>query len=196
MTYTTNMPLVGQNINVTQPLIEGNFNYLATFAAGDHTPFNSTPIGTHQAIHLEQQGGVFPGADPLTSSSEIAFYNKLDNLTPTQFNRLWIRLPSNGAVLQWTGNVINAQNTGVGVNCGETMILGGIVVKYGNVPVSSSGTTFTWTSIGLSNFPNNCYGVSLTPTAATTSSAASGTTTNFTAKVGSSTNCFFIAFGN
>ena len=195
MTYTPNVPLVGQNINTTQPIINANFTAINTWVLANHTGFNLGNLGTHQAIQMEQQGSVYPGTDPTTSSSQIGFYNKLDNLS-IQINRLWIREPSNGAVRQLTGNVINEQATGIGTLAGETMILGGLVVKYGTIPVSSSSTTTNWTAIGLTNFPNTFIGITATPINATTSLKASGTTTNFLINVGSSCNVFFIAIGN
>jgi hypothetical protein len=196
MTYTTNMPLVGQNINVTQPLIEANFNYLNTYLGVDHTQLNGTPIGTHQAIHLERQGTVFPGIDPTTTSSELGFYARND---AANVLRMFMREPSSGTVQQISGNVISPTLTPFAF---ELPLFGGLILKGAITPViTSSGppTTFTYASLGLSNFPNRTLNVQMTPTNqnGNVATVSAVTASQITAKANNSSGLFyFIAIGN
>lgn len=190
MTYTTNMPLVSQNINTTQPLVEGNFNYLNTYLGIDHTPLNGSPIGTHQAIHLELQAG-----NPVTTSSELGFFAKLDGASVL---RMFMREPSSGTVQQISGNVISPTATPFAF---ETPLFGGLIIKGAITPSissSGSGTTFTYASLGLSNFPNRTLNVQMTATNVTGNSATASATTasQITAKSTSNGLFYFIAIGN
>jgi hypothetical protein len=195
--FTVNIPLGTDLISSSQPLIEGNFNALYAWSSVDHTVLNGTvlpsqPQGTHQAIRFEQQAG-----DPVTSSSQLGFYNKLD---VNNINQLWLRLISSGAVLQVTGPVSILGALGPPTTYGgQTMILGGIIVKWGNAVVASAKTiTFPVA------FPNNCFGVviSINNTGAATQTIVTDgypSNTAFLARLnpsGTPLNCFWIALGN
>lgn len=189
--YTVNIPLVGQNINVTQQPINDNFTELFNFLGIDHVALNAANSGNHKAIHFEQV------TDPSTTTSEVSLYNKLDTLS---INRLFLREPNNGTIQQFTGQVTKAGAIGPPPTwSGQTMILGGIIVQWGNTSVAPGGTTINFTS----TFPNACYGVviSFNDNAVQTTDrvvAKSPSTSNFFAQVNASTNrnCFWIALGN
>lgn len=198
-TYTTNMPMVGQDISVTQPLIEANFNVINSWVNQDHTPLNGLPgetPGTHQVIHSEEVD-----SDPVTTSSQLAFYNKLD---VDSINRYFMREPNSGAVRQLTGLVTIAGSAFSGSTppsyVAQTMILGGIMVMCGNAVVSTAGTAITFPNGG---FETNCFGVviSVNQNGAATQSIVTDsfpTLTGFTARINGpgSVNCFWIALGN
>ena len=196
-TFTPNMPLVNQDISVTQPLIEANFNSLFSWSGVDHTPLNGTTTyptqGTHQAIRFEQQSG-----DPVTSSSQIGFYNKLD---VNSINQLFMRLPGSSTVQQVTGPVSITGAIGPPPTwIGRTMLLGGITLFWGNALIGSA-TTVTFPFGG---FATNCFGVLVTinNTSAPTQSIQTDSfpsKVNFTARINGPTlplNCFWMAIGN
>jgi hypothetical protein len=196
-TFTQNIPLSTDLISVSQSVIQANFNQLYSWSSVDHTVLNGTVLpsqsqGTHQAIHFEQQSG-----DPTTTSSQLSLYNKLD---ANSINQLWLRLVNSGAILQLTGPT---NITGVlgppPTFSGQTMILGGIIVKWGNNTVGSA-TTIAFPV----KFPNSCFGVliSINNTGAATQTVVTDgfpTATNFLARLNPSStplNCFWIALGN
>lgn len=195
-TFTVNIPLGTDLLSSSQPLIEGNFNSLFAWSSVDHTPLNGTITypqqGTHQAIRFEQQAG-----DPVTSASQLGFYNKLD---VNNINQLWLRLISSGAVLQVTGPVSILGALGPPPTYGgQTMILGGIIVKWGNAIVASA-TTITFPV----QFPTACFGVvvSINNTGAATQTVNTDgfpAQDKFVARLnpsGTPLNCFWIALGN
>lgn len=196
MTYTVNIPQASQLISVTQPLIQANFNSLDTFLRVDHVALNAVNQGSHQAIHLTQQGGVFPGTDPTTTASELGFYARMDS---SNVLRLFMREPSSGTVRQISGNVISPTLTPFAF---ETPLFGGLIIKGSITPIiinSGAGTTFTYASVGLSNFPNRTLNVQMTATNVTgnTASVSAVSASQITAKSNVSNGLFyFIAIGN
>lgn len=72
--------------------------------------------------------------------------------------------------------------------------IGALIVKYGSCVSAPAGTATAFPTA----FPNNCYGVTLTPQSFnTTVSALSVTKTGFTAEsTATGTTCFYVAYGD
>jgi hypothetical protein len=122
-TYIPNVPQGNQQINNTQPPIEGNFQDIAELLAINHIPFNTTDtFGRHSIVDYVNQG-----VDPSTSSTEMALYSKSVTNDPN-LAELFYRYPSNGSVVQLTGvNTTSTPTGGSGAASGGTFYQSGSI---------------------------------------------------------------------
>jgi hypothetical protein len=72
MAYTNNMPLVNQQIATTQPLIEGNFNFLQTGLGLEHN-FNTFGTG-NDMYHLKASMPNLAGPETLPVGTNGMYY--------------------------------------------------------------------------------------------------------------------------
>lgn len=111
--YTPDVPQAQQQINNTQQPINYNFQDIATLLGINHVAFNTVDtFGTHNTVSYIQQT-----SDPSTTSTEMALYSKAVTSDPNILE-MFYRYPSNGNIVQLTGNQYNTQdvtiNTGGG----------------------------------------------------------------------------------
>lgn len=108
--YVPDVPQGSQQINNTQPPIQGNFDYIYQLMAINHINFNTPDIfGNHAVINFVEQSN-----DPSTGNTDIALYSKKS--TSENGIELFYRYPNNGTINQLTG--LNS-NSGVSGTEGE-----------------------------------------------------------------------------
>lgn len=140
--------------------------------------------------------GAAPGADAPQVDDGIAVYSKDDS--DTGFPELFTR-HEDSTVTQITKGPANIAPIGFTSN-GETSIYGGLLLKYGVTATLSgnSTTTQTFTSVGLTAFPNNIFTVIVNPIASdATFNVKAITTTSFGIENSSGSRAYnWIAIGN
>lgn len=165
MTFTSNIPAVGQSLGSSRPQVVNNFTNYFNALSQDHVQPNGSggiAQGKHNKSTYPEQT-----VDPVTIANEIALYSKQAGSVA----QLFMRRESSGTVIQMSnGDPIIAAN-------GETFIPGGFVLKW--FTTTGTGSPITFTSLGLTDFPNNAFaavsspktgGVSATIVAITTTS--------------------------
>ncbi len=125
MSFTPNIPQVGQSLGNSRTQILNNFSTLRAAINRNHVDVNLTDVGKHTYVDFQAQG-----SDPGTLANEICLYNKVSSAVA----RLFLRLPSNGAIFQVTGNApLSATN-------GKTYLPGGLLLQWGASSVPTGGT--------------------------------------------------------
>ncbi len=187
MTFTPNIPTTGQSLGVTKNPINGNFTAINTTISQDHVAMNDANQGKHQWSTYVNQA-----SPPTTASNETLVYSKTINGA----TRTVIRQAGGTTDRQIDGPVVINNTTPF---AGESMILGGIILKWGVVTVGTGSTSFTYAGLGLSNFLTQCFGVHLTRNGGNTGASVTVSTFNnngFTANSSTSQTYFFTAIGN
>jgi hypothetical protein len=184
MTYTSNVPLSGQTLGATRPLIETNFQQIATVMAVNHEAFNASGEGKHKFVQLTHQG-----SDPATAASEVVLYNKL-GAGPAEQD-LFMRAQSSSDIYQLT-RVDNtnfakfATSTG-GNSSGWTFLPGGMLLQYGSGSATPVSSNITFPKA----FTNAPYSVTIGQKGSNQTNVPSVTTTNFSVITPSGTSNFY-----
>lgn len=139
------VPLSGQTLGVTQPLIRNNFSTIDTAFTVDHVSYGTSGQGKHNQVTFPQQS-----SEPSFSSSEIGLYNFL-----VTANELYVKKGSNDGV-PFTKSTKQAFSGG---GVGETYLPSGIILKWGKQTAGANQLTTVTYSTG---FPNNIIGIQLT----------------------------------
>lgn len=192
MAYTNNVPQSNQRIKDTQSPIQQNFVEIQNLITVNHGDFGAADAGKHKFIQFPQQASASS-----TAAQEMAMYAK--NSTLTSQTELYIRRPSNGTEIEFTGALANTN--------GWTRLPSGILLKWGSqsytLPQTAGSKTITFpTGATIPAFSVAPYQVLLTMSgsiAGTDSNAyayfISATTTTFTIglwpRTGSSFNSTF-----
>lgn len=161
--YTSDIPLATNKPSVDQPNMKINTNSIRDIIGTDHLTFaTATGIltdGYHTVIHQVQQSG-----DPAPIANVNQIYSK--SYTPdwsagASPDTQLFNMTGSGSVSQLTGNRAIAN--------GGWCWLGGILKIWGIVSLSagagaqSGSVTFKSVSGNTIPFPNNIFGVQLTP---------------------------------
>ena len=105
MSFNPNIPVITDPIVQSSSQIRANFQVINNAFADNHVGLTQDTnfAGMHNNLTMQ------PSADPLTSATQIAIYNKLDsNLIP----QLFFRASANGNIIQMTGpNLKTGQDT-------------------------------------------------------------------------------------
>lgn len=167
MVYTSNVPLANQTIAETQPIINQNFQDIATYVAVNHEAFNGANQGKHKFIQSVSQAG-----DPTTSGTEGGIYTKTANsrvnphykfqsgtgagtwdgvVCPLLPVKAFARFPVGGSAMAPTGSFNVASVVGSGGVYTVTLTnpmanTDYVVIAVGKAPVSGNGQ-FTGVSI-------------------------------------------------
>ena len=128
ITYNPGVPLPGQSIADTQPLINQNFVGIKAWTAIDHEEFSSVDAGKHKKVTLIAQSpapsftgtelGVYNFVNPTTTKNEIYVTKFINNsLTPVPITASSISntSPSNGANVETyfpSGMLLQSKSTG------------------------------------------------------------------------------------
>lgn len=149
--YTPDVPQGTQQINNTQQPINYNFQDISQFIDVNHTPFNTADtFGTHTVVDYFTQSTI-----PTTLSTEIALYAYNPTASTPQ---LYYTYQNNGTTIQLTGSTTQtASSTGSGGGqvynssfagyAGWQYISGGLLMKWGQVAISTTYTGGTQTTI-------------------------------------------------
>lgn len=101
---------------------------------------------------IDRTGAAIVPTDPAAISTSYILYSKQDS----GGNKELFGISPAGNILQLTKGAASA-----GAN-GETCLPGGILIKWGSATKTGSSTV-TFASVGLTNFPNNCFAVLAQP---------------------------------
>jgi hypothetical protein len=156
--YTSNIPQPGQSRAETQAPIEQNFQSINNFVNVNHVGFtNDTDYGKHNFT-------VFPvqSVAPTTNSTEMALYCAAS--TGPFGVDLWLRYPSDGMIVQFTGTSSGASANGFAY-LSETVFMKwghatGINPSSANVIVFPTGggiPAFTATPLSIYFCPSATY---------------------------------------
>ena len=196
--FDPNKPQDTDFLSVSQLDLQSNFFQMNSIFNDNHYKFNfiedskpydfadSTDRGKHRNVVFKELS-----SDPSTAAGEIAQYAKSINSNVEWFTRL----ENDGQIVQMTGPFIQSAN-------GETVIPGGIHLKWGTINLDSSSKTVNFSSLSLNNFPNNAYQAIATYAVSTNTNfnvaVTSISTTSITLARNTSinTNVQFIAVGN
>lgn len=184
--FTPNIPATGQSLGNSRDKVRDNFTALRNQVAVNHSDILQSSSGKHTFIQY-----VVQGSDPATSANEIARYTKLVSGVAREF----LRLPSNGTVIQVSGNApVSSTN-------GYTYLPGGLLLQWGTATAIPTGGNKTVVfPVAFSATPHN---ISVTGIRSNNGgdgifvSSGSVTTTQFVMRNGSSsiTTAYWMAIG-
>jgi len=123
------LPNSGQSLGQTRQQIKDNMDLLRSTIGNNHIDVNDAGAGDHKYCLFASQG-----SDPTTVAATppgpiIALFNK----SVTGVNRLYIRQPADGTVIQMTGIDPSATATG------HTFLPGGLLLQWGFVNGAHGG---------------------------------------------------------
>src|SRR5271154_5588484 len=140
-TYTTNIPVAGNDPSVDQPNMTTNTNSIASILDEDMIGFGNANGGYHSKITYVDQTGSLPSG---VSGTDILY-----SAVPSGgILELFLQRATGSAIQMTTGNVT------VGTP-GQTFLPGGIILKWGSVSVLPSGSAMV--TFGTA-YPNACWG--------------------------------------
>lgn len=191
------VPIPGQNLNQSRPLINGNFAVLNTAFSIDHVTYNSAGQGKHNKVTLPVQDPA-----PTFSAGDDGFYSLAYNNGTTTRNEVFIHrqtfagtadIPSTASIL----SQIAASNN----MSGWTYLPSGILIKWrGATTVAAGANVVVTIPSGGNNGPafNALFWVGVTPASLITNyflNGPSGTNAfQFTSTSGG--NIFYVAIGS
>lgn len=153
MSYTPNVPVSGQSLGNSRPIINQNFQTIQTVFDINHVDFNVSGAGKHNLIQIPTAQSASPG----TIAGEIALYSKNVSGVPQLFFQKQ-NIAAAGADIQMTTNV-----DPVALEGGTSFLPGGLILQWGKAANGGAGTTI----VGFNSaFPNNVFNVSVTPISA------------------------------
>jgi hypothetical protein len=205
MSFTSNIPAVGQSLGSSRTQVLNNFASLRTTISNgtlpNHIDVNNTGAGKHIFLQMPVQS---PSAANLTLAGEFGVISKTANgNSELFFNRDGSNTTGTPNYYQLTaGTPVALQSTPQG-NKGSSFLPGGVIVNYGQYTTGGDGVAITF----LTPFPTACFGVVLTIISGSqpivgvyvVSGGSSPTTTQFiTGRTTGSTNAaiFWYAIGN
>lgn len=137
MSYTNNIPTVGQSLGASRPLILNNFNLIQTAFAVDHVDFNLSPLGYHKVIHFNTNSGN-PAVVPLVGQ----LYTK----TVSGDQQLFFKTGSNGV----------SQLTGASASTNGYQFLGSVLMQWGQASKATGGVVTFPLAFGSGPFSVQC----------------------------------------
>jgi len=147
ISYNLGIPASGNNPSTDQPNMKTNNDNIATYVAVDHVGFNASAgatSGHHLQVTFDSNNVPTPPVAP-----------------PVLFTNTVAALPQ---LFFYSGDATHSSTQYVNGTTGSTFLLGGMILKWGQVPAVSNGGTVNFTSA----FPNNCYSVVVTLNIAST----------------------------
>lgn len=193
MTYTANVPVTGQSLGSSRPIINTNFGLIQSVFDANHQDFNKTNPGFHTFVDMLAQS-----SDAAPPTGCIAHYCKLDSNSISQW---YFQRENSGAVIQMS----SGPSTKAGAypsTTGQTFLPGGLQLKWGYGTVGAGATNalnFTMAPLSLSAFSTaglTGMVVSQTQNAVLSVTGLTTTTISITAGTGQGASFMFWAIGN
>lgn len=134
MSFNPNIPTVNDQILVSYQQLRANFQQINSSFSSNHVGLTQdvSVSGMHKVLTTQPQN-----ADPATSSTEVALYNKLVTGIPQLFYR-----PANSATpIQLTYSSLKADSSA----SQYSFIAGPFIIYGGNIENVSTGQTITLT---------------------------------------------------
>lgn len=149
MSYTANVPVSGQSLGNSRPIINQNFQTIDTAFTVNHKNFNNAQAGKHELVQLPTAQAASPG----TAAGEIALYSKDVAGVPQLFFQKE-SVAAAGADIQMTVDVVpTAAENGV------TFLPGGMILQWGKVATGSVSEIYGFNI----TFPNNVFNIQVCP---------------------------------
>ncbi len=140
--YNLGIPNAPNNPSTDQPNMKTNNDNIATFVAVDHVGFNTAGSGQHNQVTFHANN-----VPSVPTSPPILFTDTVAGLPQLKF---------------FSGDAAHSSNQYVVSANGSTFLLGGIIMKWGQV-TAIDNTTISFPVA----FPNNCFNVQITVDAIT-----------------------------
>lgn len=189
--FDNSVPATNDNPSDDQPDMLVNNQSTNDIIGTDHITFNMNNGGQHKAITFNQDASYAPVSFPVS---------------PPQ---LFTSIGAGGIpqLVYYSGTAAQSSNQYTLAPNGSTFLMAGFIIKWGvaTVPAGLTGP-ITFASLGLANFPNNCYNVtanvhtsSVTPSTKTlTVQTRNFTVSQFTIDLSATniTTINFLAIGN
>ena len=188
--YNLGIPNAPNNPSTDQPNMLTNNNNIATFVAVDHVGFNVSASGLTSGQHAQV---TFNGNNVPTLPTPV-YAGKSEGILFTD------NVGTVNQLFYYAGTAAQSEDQYVSASTGSTFLLGGIILKWGQVINAANNTTVNFTPA----FPNNCWSVTVSGgltsgTQPTINVNPSSVTTGlFVLKITGTTpvNVFYIAIGN
>lgn len=142
-----NTPNASDDPADSQPQMNTNYSSISSLISVDHVGFNVPSGGQHEQVTFNSNN---PPATPTTPP--ILFINNQDgagNSLPGSLSQLFF----------YSGSASAGKNNYVSTFNGSSIIMGGIIVKWGIVATPSDNVQINFPI----PFPNNCFTVVATP---------------------------------
>lgn len=140
--YNAGVPNADNDPSVDQPDMLINAQSIAGIIGEDHVTFNNALGGTHKQVRF--------------SSNNVP-------ALPTVYPTLFTQVPGGGAKAElffYSGSAAQSSSQYQLATNGSTVLMGGVIMKWGQVPLSPDGSTINF----VNAFPNACFQVFLTIT--------------------------------
>ncbi len=166
--YYASIPAAGDPPKNDQPLMQVNTNSIQSLIQVDHEPFNDTRVppfgGFHKVIHQTQFSNVTSNPPKNVPTDNPNPVPNVGELFTAQINRgildeVLFYQSSSGRVTQLTNSIADPGFQAMNAANGYTSIPGGLIIQWGSLSVSPSGTA-TPVSFPLI-FLNNVWSVVL-----------------------------------
>lgn len=194
MSFNPNIPTTADKILQSFGQLRANFRAISNSFADNHIPLNQndTIAGRHSVLTMRVKSSP---VDPVTSSTQIAIYNKLVSTIP----ELFFRPSSNGTPIQLTYPSLKTDSSARQYSfvAGPFIIYGGIIPNVGtglNVNLSP-GTNLRSVDVILANFKFPPGTASIPVASATNISGNSFDIVTFLQPDGSQADAYYFAMG-
>lgn len=123
MSYSPNIPQVGDFLSISQKQILANFQSINNTFLIDHVALTAVEnVGQHNALTFRLQG-----SDPATGADQCALYTKLVTSVP----QLFFRSNSNATPIQMSNSNLNTVQTGAPGGTQSSFIAGPFTIYMG-----------------------------------------------------------------
>lgn len=144
MTYSYfNTPNANDDPADDQPQMNTNFSSISSLISVDHVGFNVTGGGQHEKVTFNANN-----VPSVPTSPPVLFTDTVNGISQLFF---------------YSGDAAHSSSQYVYASNGSTLLLGGIILKWGTYATGGDNANISF----VSAFPNNCYQVLITPISAT-----------------------------
>lgn len=164
MSYTANVPVSGQTLGNSRPIINANFGAINTAFSVNHVAFNSADQGKHKFCTFLTQG-TSSASSPGTAANDVNFYSRSQTGFDGSAPNLYLQFGPNGA---GAADVLMTRRIApVTASNGYTFLPGGLILQWGFLQgapfiANNAAVTFPLT------FPSAIYNIQMTGVTAST----------------------------
>jgi hypothetical protein len=127
----------------SQAQIQTNFNNIIGWSAVDHVEYGAANAGTHNQVTFNK---IFSSAPAVPGAPQSLLFTQNDAF-------------SNPQLFYYTGTATASSNQYVAATSGSTLLMGGIILKWGQFTLT--GTAGTSTISFVPAFPNTVFSLQL-----------------------------------
>lgn len=139
-TYTANVPVSGQSLGSSRPIINSNFSAIQTTFDENHVDFNDSHAGAHKHADLLSQA-----SNPNPATGLVSHYSKdVSGVTEWFFQK-----ENSGQAIQMSNGTVSVGSSGY------TFLPGGLILQWGSTNLTA---VVTFPKV----FPNSVFSVQFT----------------------------------